>query len=718
MKTSEKTKKHILAAVFVAAAIVFIAGCGGGGNGVSIGTSVPAVSALADSGLLSSAEKDVYYDIDVDPGEGRAASRAALETASGPLSDLLALKTSVENLPSTAFIKVSKKQIFLGEMKRIRLNRIIKNIEMDVRHNNFRTALSRVERKLIPRVDGCSGGKTQDDYLLDCGAKTSIYNTAIQMRSLLTAYIAANPKGGRHAGREAAVLDLASFKNDLLSKINNLKTYITNLPVSAFNGAVTDPRGVLLDILTVAINYAIDGEFDSVKTEMNDSFVPYVDGLNGDDLIVEPTARQNTYNSALAIIQEVSVTAVAITPISSRLKIAGTQDFIAECTYSAQYIEECTDRVTWASSNASVGTIDSTGTFTASAEGTANVTASYGAVISNTAVVMVDSPYMSDSFDAGYLDPEKWNDFTNTGTIAIAGGKVVMTGPRNQYSEIATSHYFDITPGELVTFEIDIDLSSSFGEYYVAGFGISDNSYAGIAIGLAGGNSVNGTLVYYSSPLRGAGGTTYVNDVRNGKFRVEYQNGTANLYLGGVLVQTFSADLDGKRLSFFVFGSAGWGNSYYDMLFDNFKTNQPYPGDTNMKVINNTSPFGIDGSGYFSNGDSYTIRIVAAPGQTDVTAGIMDPSDLKYIVQPSILTEVSSGVYETTGNLPLLSSTSLAAVGTDDGFQTVALHTRRIAVSGGVAPRIAGSITVPMEHPILKLFPTGILPSEITSGGF
>ncbi|MFA6450084.1 MAG: Ig-like domain-containing protein [bacterium] len=710
MKTSMRINfTAMIAAAAILAAFAFLAGCGG-----NAGFNPPAATAVSQNtdGALSAAKEEVYFDIDIENADGRTAGRFAMETASSQLTDILALKTSIENLPNKAFAKAPKIKIMMGEMKRRRLARITEQIAWEVKRGNLKTAEKWIERKLIPRVDGCSGGKDKDDYILDCAAKTAAYNNAMELKSAIENYQAANPKHGRYNSR-AANISLAEFKTAILEKINNLKTYINGLPGAAFSGVVADPRGTLLDVLTIAANYALDGRFDDVKEELIDNFIHYVDGLNGDDLIVDATARANAYNSAQAIIQDVAVTALTVTPVNARMGIGEQQVFTAQCTYSNQYTEDCAAQVMWTSSNPAVGAIDATGVFTAAAGGTAAITASLGGVTSAGAPVMVESPYLTDNFDAGYLDPEKWNDFMNTGTIAVAGGAVMMEGPRNQYSEIATSHYFNVDPGEFVSFEVDIDLGASYGEYYVGGVGLTDNTFAGIAVGVAGGNFINGTAVYYASPLRGEGGSVYTNNTRSCKLRVDYQNGIAKVFMDGALVQTFAANLDGKRYNFFVFGSAGWDVSSYSMMFDNFKTNQTYPGETNIKIANNTNPFALDGSGALGNNDSYTITIESAPGRT-VEGGIINPDDLSYIVPPAPLTEVAPGLYERTGDLPLLSATQLAATGSDDGYSAITLHTRRIAVAGAPVSRKSAAAST-IAHPLLRIFPANILPAEISA---
>lgn len=542
------------------------------------------------------------------------------------------------------------------------------------------------------------------------------------MLSLLTEY-AGSTKKHKKDGREANLVDLDTFKNSLLEKINSLRSYIAGLHEDSFSGVVLNPRGTLTGILTVAANYAVDENFDAVKMELETNFLPLVDGASGgdpsDDLLSNNLALTTSYQSASDVIEDVTITGVQVLPQTITLSAGQAQAFTANCIYSMQYLEDCMDRVTWSSSNPRVGTVDETGTFTALSEGECLVTATHEDGVDNSSLVTVQAlnPVFSDNFDNNFLHPEKWSDFSNSGTITPGGGILNMSGGKYLYSEVKSTHYFNIDPGESVAFEVDLNLGSSCGEYYVQGFGISDESMAGIAIGLAGGTSLNNQYkVYYSSPLRGAGGVVGV-PARSGKFRIEYQSGIANIYRDGGLLVSLNADLDGKRLSFFLYTTAGWGSSYYIADFDNFLSNRDFPGDAYIGIANNTNPFNPDGTGGVYPGDSVTITVVTAPGQTDVRAGIMIPDELAYLVNPMQMLETATpGTYELSLTMPSISATSLCAAASDDGFSKTVLRTKRYNVGGGSAGRIAASTTTsPGGHPLLRLFPADILPAEIAN---
>ncbi|MCL5316735.1 MAG: Ig-like domain-containing protein [Thaumarchaeota archaeon] len=80
------------------------------------------------------------------------------------------------------------------------------------------------------------------------------------------------------------------------------------------------------------------------------------------------------------------LTTITVTPSTASLTVGGTQTFTA--TTLDQFGNPISAAVTWSSSNTTVGTIDSTGKFTALAAGSATVTASSGAVQGSAAVTV------------------------------------------------------------------------------------------------------------------------------------------------------------------------------------------------------------------------------------------------------------------------------------------------------------------------------------------
>jgi hypothetical protein len=105
------------------------------------------------------------------------------------------------------------------------------------------------------------------------------------------------------------------------------------------------------------------------------------------------------------------------------LKVNETNQFKAICTFTDGLTSLCTTSVTWSSSNLPVGTIDSSGLFTAISGGTTQVKASIGSVISNSVDVTVIPSIVLQSIT---ISPSSWT------------GKVGETHPFT-----ATCHYSD-----------------------------------------------------------------------------------------------------------------------------------------------------------------------------------------------------------------------------------------------------------------------------------
>jgi hypothetical protein len=85
------------------------------------------------------------------------------------------------------------------------------------------------------------------------------------------------------------------------------------------------------------------------------------------------------------------VTGIAISPSSTSVPQGTPVAFTATGTFSDSTTGDISRSVTWASSNTSVATIDSTGLLTTLAAGSTNISASSGGIVSNTAVVTVVS---------------------------------------------------------------------------------------------------------------------------------------------------------------------------------------------------------------------------------------------------------------------------------------------------------------------------------------
>jgi len=209
------------------------------------------------------------------------------------------------------------------------LKNIIINVQNDIQKKAFKTAYNRINMKLIPRIDGCNGG--QSERRLHHQLRYSVAD----VRKL--------EEHRRHyqqlCEKTLKPKDMTAFKNDLINSLQENIDNLDNLSDDDINGPTGDPKGFLLDAVTIAINYALDGDSSStnyvdLKNEMMTSFIPYVDGLNNNDLIVNATSRASVYNSAMAIINEITLVSITIAPASVTVKSGASQQFAAMCAYA------------------------------------------------------------------------------------------------------------------------------------------------------------------------------------------------------------------------------------------------------------------------------------------------------------------------------------------------------------------------------------------------
>jgi RHS repeat-associated protein len=84
----------------------------------------------------------------------------------------------------------------------------------------------------------------------------------------------------------------------------------------------------------------------------------------------------------LIVVKSQAVTALAVTPVNPTITIGQTQAFIATATLADNSTKDLTNRVTWASSNAAVATINANGLATSVGPGTTVITATAGTVTS------------------------------------------------------------------------------------------------------------------------------------------------------------------------------------------------------------------------------------------------------------------------------------------------------------------------------------------------
>ncbi len=381
MKTNRRKRIENTVAMFgIAVFMILLAGCGGGG-GQTV-AQLPQTAVQTTDPREAADEQEIYYDFDVELEEGRTSSRAAFLESSSIIADINTLTDKIVALPDSAFarsagrVTLPKKNINLK-----RLENIIKNIERDVERGNFRTAYKRIEIKLIPRVDGCNGGRSKDDYISSCSDKQAIYDAATEIAETLAGVLNGSVKPK----------NLAKFKKEIISMLESIKERIKEIANGGSSGSADAARSLLIESLNLAANYALDGNYSNMRDEFNTNFIPYVDGLNGDDLIVNATARKDAYESAKAIVLKVSLNGITISPSTLTIAMFEEQVFTAVCVYASGMSEDCSTSVTWFVSDPALGYVYPTGLFSAGNVLTGTVWAELDGVKSNLAAVTVTS---------------------------------------------------------------------------------------------------------------------------------------------------------------------------------------------------------------------------------------------------------------------------------------------------------------------------------------
>ena len=93
-----------------------------------------------------------------------------------------------------------------------------------------------------------------------------------------------------------------------------------------------------------------------------------------------------------AVAPPVTLSSIAVTPASQTIVTGATQQFIATGTYSDGSTQNITNVVTWASSNANVATINSTGLVTARGAGGSTISATSGETSGSTSLTVQAAP--------------------------------------------------------------------------------------------------------------------------------------------------------------------------------------------------------------------------------------------------------------------------------------------------------------------------------------
>lgn len=285
-----------------------IAGCGGGGQAVtpSISTELKTVDLSIDS-----SEDVIALDYDISNGGGRTAAQLHVESEM-IASAIIEIGKLIAGLPDSAFVSESKQDVKLAGSRSKRLKKILLKIKDDVSKDKYRQAQNRIEKKLLPRLDGCNGGKEEDDYIAACEVKNILYEKSSGMLAVLIAWSESQPCGGKQSGKCRS--DTSGISAAMLSAVDDLLAQLSGLSVYDYTGVGSNQRDALLGIVIIAVNYMIDGDFVEAKNELEQNLLPYVDGAYGgnssDDLIFDPQARDEVCLRTLDVINRISAMTV------------------------------------------------------------------------------------------------------------------------------------------------------------------------------------------------------------------------------------------------------------------------------------------------------------------------------------------------------------------------------------------------------------------------
>jgi hypothetical protein len=93
------------------------------------------------------------------------------------------LENSISDLLGTAFINQKQKTALVN---------LVKAVEGKIAEGKYQSAVEIMKRAVIVRMDGCFGGRTTDDLIVDCDAQDKVYHVAKLLISTLEKTITGN----------------------------------------------------------------------------------------------------------------------------------------------------------------------------------------------------------------------------------------------------------------------------------------------------------------------------------------------------------------------------------------------------------------------------------------------------------------------------------------------------------------------------------------------
>lgn len=165
---------------------------------------------------------------------------------------------------------------------------------------------------------------------------------------------------------------------------------------TACSTAASSPCGVLSNATETSVSYTPPASASSSSTVT---------------LTAASVANASVTSSATITIQPPTLSSITVTPASASIQVGQTEAFTATGTYSDNSMQNITSTVTWASSNTSVASINSSGVATAGGStGSTNITATLGSVVGSATLQVT-------SASAGVV-PRYLFEFNTDGTVS------------------------------------------------------------------------------------------------------------------------------------------------------------------------------------------------------------------------------------------------------------------------------------------------------------
>ena len=170
---------------------------------------------------------------------------------------------------------------------------------------------------------------------------------------------------------------------------NSGSSNLSSTPTGGFNSAITlSATGQPASVLVVFNPISITATGNSTMTVQVDSSTP------GGRYAITVTGTSGSISEMTTVLLTVpaTLTSVVVSPSSATIQLPGALQFTATGNYSDATTQNLTAKSAWSSSSPAVATVNASGTATAVAVGSTNITASLNGITSNAATLAVQPP--------------------------------------------------------------------------------------------------------------------------------------------------------------------------------------------------------------------------------------------------------------------------------------------------------------------------------------